>query len=1061
MKKKILFLLLGCAVICGAAEYFVSNNGNDRWEGSAKKPFRTIQQAAKVAKAGDVVTVRAGRYSELIVVQNSGTPEAPIVFRGAPGETVLLTGALPVEGKWKKVPGYRYIYETFSPWEVNMFFDSVLLNRYMRVDSFEMLDRQPGAFMLDKATGKLYVNTFSGAHPDALRYLIIPFYEGGSRYGINQDSKLIPFNGKTAGVYGYGKGVMIFGSNIIWENFHMAHFPGQAIRVNAPAKNVIIRNNTVFGGTCGIMFYGGVENSKIINNKVFRVAGTGIMLAGNGKKCLVKGNFVFNCGTCSPFKSARTGSEGNIFNIAHYGAFSNTDIIDNIAVSTDPERCGTNIMRNKGGIRKHTTQTGNVFYGGNVNLYAVDNGTALLANNTIYPGAYNIGTLRSGNKYLPVMKDNLCLNAKNDPKFADVTHFDFRLRSDSAYLGKGAFPKTAPIFYAAPQGKGSGRTPEAPCSAAVAMSKVKGGETIYLLPGEYSFKATVAGNVKLANYKEGKATIRKSVIIGRGKVTLDGVAFAGTSFRIKGEVAARRSIFDNCDVQGDKLKLENSTLREARIAGKTTLRNSLVLGSGNKFAYAGMISENNCFTSEKALAELRRNVEEAHKSFFRNVTLDKEFFLSPESDLACAGLDCSPIGARVAKRQAQPFIVEELRWKQVSSDGVMFSWYTPRHYCHVSVRSYSYADRKENDAISLRQGSLRETQEQTLLKNFKAGQKYKVSFYFYPIKGEPMVARTLDFTFPSSFEHKPVTLQVDKKAPGAFRSIARAMEKAGPGDTVVVGPGVYTESVPIYLSGITLKSRIPGKAVFNLAGLLNYSIMTVNTSNVTIEGFRFTGLPYSAGGKTINTSRVVNFTLRNCYFERRASGGTGNIHLFGYNPDGMLVENCVFDSGFHGVWIYPGKNIVVRNCTFWGGGVNAIHVGCEQGWKTEIYNNIFVDTVSNHHSPAVSVAEHGPHVYCDYNIYWKTQRAPMQRYYAFGRHSPTHEYSAVWHVKKKDLTLTLEETRKRYGVEKHGIEADPLFVDGEGRNFQLRKGSPAFGKGKDGKNIGADFSVFK
>jgi hypothetical protein len=80
---------------------------------------------------------------------------------------------------------------------------------------------------------------------------------------------------------------------------------------------------------------------------------------------------------------------------------------------------------------------------------------------------------------------------------------------------------------------------------------------------------------------------------------------------------------------------------------------------------------------------------------------------------------------------------------------------------------------------------------------------------------------------------------------------------------------------------------------------------------------------------------------------------------------------------------------------------------------------------------------------------------------AFGRFKEGHEYSAVWHVKKKDLTLTLEDTRKRYGVEKHGIEADPLFVDGEGRNFQLRKGSPAFGKGKDGKNIGADFSVFK
>ena len=154
--------------------------------------------------------------------------------------------------------------------------------------------------------------------------------------------------------------------------------------------------------------------------------------------------------------------------------------------------------------------------------------------------------------------------------------------------------------------------------------------------------------------------------------------------------------------------------------------------------------------------------------------------------------------------------------------------------------------------------------------------------------------------------------------------------------------------------------------------------------------------------------------------------------------------------------------MTIRNCTFSGGGVNAIHVGCEQGSKTEIYNNIFVDTVSNHHSPAVSVAEHGPHVYCDYNLYWKTpERAPMQRYYAFGRYKKSHEYSAVWHVKKRDLTLTLEETRKRYGVEKHGIEADPLFVNELEKDFTLRKNSPAIGKGRDGKNMGADFSIFK
>ena len=1061
MKKTFLFLLLAASALCGAVEYFVSNEGNDKWDGSFKRPFRTIQKAANVVKAGDIVNVAGGRYHELIVIRQSGTPGKPIIFRGAPDQTALITGALPVEQKWKKVLGYRYIYESFSPIEINMFFDSVLINRYMRVDSFEMLDRQPGAFMLDKKTGKLYVNTFRGEDPDTLRFQIIPHYEGGSRYGLNEESKMIPFNGSTAGLYGFGKGVMIFGSNIIWENFHVSFFPGQCIRVNAPAKNVIVRNNTIFGGTCGIMLYGSVEGCKVLNNKVFRVAGTGIQLAGGGTKCLVKGNFVYNCGTCSPFKGAKTGSEGNIFNIAHYGSFSLTDIIDNVAVSTDQERCGTNVMRNKGAIRKHTNQTGNVFYGGSVNLYATENGTALLANNTIYGGDYSIGSLSTDGKYTPVMKNNLCVRNK-DPKFADETHFDFRLRPDSAFLGKGAHPQPGNVLYVAPAGKGDGSVPEKAASFASALNKALGKElTIYMLPGVYTGKAAVAAPVKIANYKKGKVTVEKAVIIGKGKITIDGILFRNSSFRIKGEIAARRTVFDGSDVQADKLLIENATLREARISGKIIMRNSLVLGSGNKFQPVSLISENNCFTSKSALESFRQTVKEPHKSFFREVAVDKEFFLPASSDLSCAGLDCSGIGARFAKTVPGKILIEKLRWKQVSPDGIMFSWSTPRHYCRVSIRSYSVAERKENDAATFTQGSLRESEGEILLQKFKPGQKYKVGFYFYPISGEAMVSRSLEFTVPAKFEHKAVTLQVDKKAPGAFRTISEAMAAAGPGDTVIVGPGIYTESVPVFLSGITLKSRIPGKAVLNLAGLLNFCIRSYNTKNVTIDGFRFIGLPYSAGGKTIDTSNVKNFTLRNCYFERRGQEGTGNIHLFGFNPDGMLVENCIFDSGFHGVWIYPGKNVTVRNCTFSGGGVNAIHVGCEQGWKTEIYNNIFLDTVSNHHSPAVSVAEHGPHVYCDYNLYWKTKRAPQQRYYAFGRYQTGHNYSAVWHVKKRNLPLTLEDTRKRYGVEKHGIEADPLFVNERGKDFSLLKNSPAIGKGRNGKNIGADFSIFK
>lgn len=58
---------------------------------------------------------------------------------------------------------------------------------------------------------------------------------------------------------------------------------------------------------------------------------------------------------------------------------------------------------------------------------------------------------------------------------------------------------------------------------------------------------------------------------------------------------------------------------------------------------------------------------------------------------------------------------------------------------------------------------------------------------------------------------------------------------------------------------------------------------------------------------------------------------------------------------------------------------------------------------------------------------------------------------------RKDLARTLEETRKRFGVEKHGIEAVPLLIDTAHRNFGVKLSSPALKRDKDGKDISATF----
>ncbi|MHC4694882.1 MAG: right-handed parallel beta-helix repeat-containing protein, partial [Planctomycetota bacterium] len=58
-------ILVVAAVTSARAEtYYVATNGSDENPGSEAKPFRTIAKAADVARAGDMILLRGGIYSE-------------------------------------------------------------------------------------------------------------------------------------------------------------------------------------------------------------------------------------------------------------------------------------------------------------------------------------------------------------------------------------------------------------------------------------------------------------------------------------------------------------------------------------------------------------------------------------------------------------------------------------------------------------------------------------------------------------------------------------------------------------------------------------------------------------------------------------------------------------------------------------------------------------------------------------------------------------------------------------------------------------------------------------
>jgi hypothetical protein len=83
--------------------HFVAVNGNDSNSGtSISAAWKTIQKAASVVTAGNIVCVRGGIYSEVVHINVSGSATGgSIVFQSYPGETAILDGGkLSVPSGW-------------------------------------------------------------------------------------------------------------------------------------------------------------------------------------------------------------------------------------------------------------------------------------------------------------------------------------------------------------------------------------------------------------------------------------------------------------------------------------------------------------------------------------------------------------------------------------------------------------------------------------------------------------------------------------------------------------------------------------------------------------------------------------------------------------------------------------------------------------------------------------------------------------------------------------------------------------------------------------------------
>jgi hypothetical protein len=78
----------------GPAFFVDAAKGDDGHDGSASKPWKTINHAVRHLKPGDTLYLRGGRYYERVPIRLQGTPEKPITIRSYPKELAILDGGI-------------------------------------------------------------------------------------------------------------------------------------------------------------------------------------------------------------------------------------------------------------------------------------------------------------------------------------------------------------------------------------------------------------------------------------------------------------------------------------------------------------------------------------------------------------------------------------------------------------------------------------------------------------------------------------------------------------------------------------------------------------------------------------------------------------------------------------------------------------------------------------------------------------------------------------------------------------------------------------------------------
>ena len=247
---------------------YVAISGNDTNPGTNPgAPLRTIQRAATLSQAGDLILIEPGVYRESVSVPRSGTASQPIVFRGNGGGVILDGSDETIENgvPWSSVGNGVFSRVTGFPTS-HVVTNLGRLYKYGGLPDLQALGAgPPGGFFFDGAT--LYVKFSSGTSPVLHQMYVARFEDGFYLDGLSH-VRIENMEIRHFGSGSYGKGIYLrYCSDITVRNCRIHGFGSSGIWVKGGDRN-LIEDNEIWDTSIFTWPWGYSKGSSAENNGV-------------------------------------------------------------------------------------------------------------------------------------------------------------------------------------------------------------------------------------------------------------------------------------------------------------------------------------------------------------------------------------------------------------------------------------------------------------------------------------------------------------------------------------------------------------------------------------------------------------------------------------------------------------------------------------------------------------------------------------------------------------------------------------------------------------------------